>query len=107
MLFESQNQIEHFRFVGCQFTEKFRHFSNFFLKVFELLFRSFFCYRLFCRCLFYSHCYALSSCIGSPQQTSSPPPISFTTTTLPQISQRKTCPSFETFTIVKTSMYAR
>src|SRR5512137_1208335 len=107
MLFESHNEIEHLGLFVCQLTEKFRHFPNLLLKVFELLFRSFFCYRFFCHCLFYRHSYAPSSCIGSPQQTSSPPPISFTTTTLPQISQRKTCPSFETFTILKISMYAR
>ena len=37
--------------------------------------------------------------MGSPQQISSPPPASFTTTTLPQISHLKICPSFNTFTI--------
>jgi hypothetical protein len=43
--------------------------------------------------------------MGSPQQTSSPPPLSFTTTTLPQISHLKICPSFETFTILRSSFY--
>jgi hypothetical protein len=42
--------------------------------------------------------------MGSPQQISSPPPASFTTTTLPQISHLKTCPSFATFTISSPSV---
>jgi hypothetical protein len=36
--------------------------------------------------------------MGSPQQTSSPPPTSVTSTTFPQISQTKTCPTAVTFT---------
>lgn len=41
--------------------------------------------------------------MGSPQQTSSPPPASLTTTTFPQMSHLNTCPSFDTFTMIFSS----